>query len=317
MGRLIRNTAILAKIEVTAGTDAAPAAATDALLVQNANFDRDYKNVDYNPMRGALGGKQSLPGTRFSKASFEVALAASGTAGTAPAWGKLLLACAFAEVTAASTVEYTPVSTAMKTLTIKYVEDGVQHSMLGCMGNVELDAQEGAAPMLKFNFIGKDGGDSALATPAMTLTAWKQPLVVTADNTGCLTLGGTYATGVITGGTTYPARGLNINMNNDVQAMPMLCGNSVDITNRDVTGSTQLELTAAQEIQLVTDVNTATMTSLSLLHGTTAGSKVLVYAPNVQRLNQKRADFNGRAHMKVDLDFVPIAGNDELRIVAL
>lgn len=318
MPRIMRNTAILAKIETTIGTDAAPTGAANALLISNASFERTYNNVDRDPLRGYMGGRQSLPGTRFVKATFDVELTGSGTAGTAPAWGPLLMACAMAETTSATAVEYTPVSTGLKSLTIKYIVDGVLHTILGAMGEVEVDMQEGAIPVLKFSFTGRDGGDTEQAIPAQTLTGWKTPQVITAENSGCLTLGGTYAAGAITGGTTYPSRGLNVKLGNDVKQLALLCaGNQVDITNRNTTGSTQLELTAAQEVAFVTDVNAATMTSLSFVHGTTAGAKVMVFAPNVQRINPKHVDYEGRAHFGLDLNFVPINGNDELRIVAL
>jgi hypothetical protein len=318
MPRIMRNTAILAKIETTTGTDAAPTGADNALLVSNASFEFNYNNVDRDPLRGYMGGRQSLPGTRFVRATFDVELTGSGTVGTAPAWGPLLLACAMAETTSATAVEYTPVSTGLKTLTIKYIVDGVLHTMLGCMGDVELDMQEGAIPMLKFNFTGRDGGTTEQAIPALTLTNWKTPTVITAENSGCLTLGGTYAAGVVTGGTTFPSRGLNVKLGNDLKQIATLCaGNQVDVTNRNTTGNTQLELTAAQEVQAVNDVNATVMTSLSFTHGTTAGAKVMVFAPNTQRLSPAHVDYEGRAHMSFELNFVPVVGNDELRIVAL
>lgn len=318
MARIMRNTAILAKIETTPGTDAVPTGAANALLISNASFELVYNNAERDNLRGYMGGNESLPGTRFVKATFDVELSGSGTAGTAPAWGPLLLACAMAEVTSATAVEYTPVSTGLKTLTIKYILDGVQHTMLACMGDVELDMQEGAIPKLKFSFTGRHGGTAAQAAPALTLTNWKTPQVITAENSGCLTLGGTYANGAVTGGTTYPSRGLNVKLGNDVKQLALLCaGNQVDITNRKTTGSTQLELTAAQEVQTITDVNGVALTSLSFVHGTTAGAKVMVFAPSVQRLNPKHTDYEGRAHMGLDLNFMPVTGNDELRIVAL
>lgn len=315
MSRIMRNTAILAKIETTIGVDAVPTAVADALLISNASFELINNNVDRDVLRGYMGNSESLVGTRFVKATFDVELSASGTAGTAPAWGKLMLACAFAEVTGAALVEYTPVTLSLKTLTIKYLLDGLQHTMLGCMGTVSLDMQQGAIPKLKFSFTGIDAGHTALALPALTLTAWKAPKVITADNSGSVVLGGTYAAGVITGGTTYPSRGLSVDVGNDVKQIAMVgAGNQVDITQRSVTGSVQMELTAAQEIMMFNDINANTMSTLSITHGTTAGAKVMVYGPAVQRINPKHVDYEGRAHFGMDLRFTPLAGNDELRI---
>lgn len=317
MARLIRNTAILAKVETTPGTDAAPTGADNALLISNATFEVSYNNVDRALLRGYLGGSEQLAGTRFVTASFEVEISGSGTAGTAPAWGPLLLGCAMAETTDVAYVEYTPVSTAFKTLTLYYYKDGALRKMLGAMGTVELAMGEGERPLFRFNFTGLDGGIAAVSTPALTLTAWKAPLVITDANSGDVKLGGTYAAGAVTGGTAYPSRGLSLTLGNDVRQIALLGGQAVDITQREVTGSCQFELTAAQEVAFHTDIDANTLSSLSFEHGTAAGAKILIYAPSVQRINPKDADYEGRYHMGLDLRLLPVAGNDELRIVAL
>lgn len=315
MSRTIRRTAILAKLEATAGADAAPTGAADALLISNATFDAELNNVERKLLRGFMGNAESLVGSRFSKTTFDVEVSTSGTAGTAPAWGKLMLACAFAEVTGAALVEYTPVTLGLKTLTIKYLLDGLQHTLLGCMGTVSPDMTEGSVPKLKFTFYGVDGGHTALPLPALTLTAWKAPKVVSAENSGTVVLGGTYAAGLVTGGTSYPSRGLTFDVGNDVKRIPMLgAGNQVDITDRGVTGSVQLELTAAQEVQMFNDISANTLSTLSFTHGTVAGHRITVYGPAVQRINPKHIDHEGRAHFGMDLRFTPLLGNDELRI---
>ena len=45
MARLIRKTAILAKLEATYGQAAVPNGATDAMLISDATIDYQYKNV--------------------------------------------------------------------------------------------------------------------------------------------------------------------------------------------------------------------------------------------------------------------------------
>ena len=158
MARSTRNTAILAKIETTQGTDAVPTGAANALLISDASFDISYNNVDRSLIRGFFGGAEQLAGTRFVDMSFSVEISGSGTAGTAPAWGPLLQACGYAEaVTASTRVDYTPISTGQKSLTIYYSDDGVLHKALGCMGNVEFAMGAGERPLLKFNFAGIDG----------------------------------------------------------------------------------------------------------------------------------------------------------------
>lgn len=319
MPRKIRNTAILAKIETTYGTDAAPTGAADALLVSNPSCDYTYNNVDRDNIRSYLGASEQLAGTRYVTLAFDVELSGSGTAGTAPAWGKLLRGCAMAEVvTAASRVEYNPITAAFESLTIYYYDDGVVHKALGCMGNVEITMDEAGIPKLKFSFTGVDGGVAVQANPTQTLTAWKTPLVITNGNTGSVKLGATYSAGALTGGTDFCSRGLTLNMGNDVKFTSMLgpC-TGVDIYDRAATGSLQLDLDATAEVAAYGSVASNTLTSLGLVHGSAAGAKVLLFAPAVQRINPKHTDYEGRILIGFDLRLTPVTGNDELRIVAL
>ena len=319
MPRKIRNTAILAKIETTYGTDAVPAGATDALLVSNPSCDYTYNNVDRDNIRSYLGASEQLAGTRYVTLAFDCELSGSGAAGTAPAWGKLLRACAMAEVVTPTTrVEYNPITAAFESLTIYYFDDGVVHKALGCMGNVEVTMDEAGIPKLKFSFTGVDGGVAVQTNPTQTLTAWKTPLVITNGNTGSVKLGATYSAGALTGGTDYCSRGLTLNMGNDVKFTSMLgpC-TGVDIYDRAATGSLQLDLDATAEVAAYGSVAANTLTSLGMVHGSAAGAKVLLFAPAVQRINPKHTDYEGRILIGFDLRLTPVSGNDELRIVAL
>lgn len=320
MSRYIRNTVILAKIETTAGTDAAPVGATDAILVTEMSITPlDAKNIDRNLVRGYFGASEQLVGPASVKITFSVELAGSGTAATAPAWGKLLQAAAAGEglLSTPARVEYTPVSTALKTVTIYYYDDGVLHKAVGAMGNAMLTAKVGDRPMLKFDFVGLDAGISA-ATATAVLTAWKTPVAMTKANVVDITLGATYALGAITGGLVYPSTGLELNFGNVVNFTPLLSSETVDITDRQSTGSVELDLTAAQEVSLMATVKANTTQSLALTIGAAAGNKIIIHAPAVQMFSPKKVDLNGKRLIGYDLRFVPTpagSGNDEWRIV--
>lgn len=318
MARYARNALILAKVEPTVGIDAVPTGAANALLVANLSINPlKANNVSRDLIRPYFGGSEQLVGTATVEISFDVELATSGEAGTAPAWGPLMLASAFAETTTAGArVEYSPVTTGLKTLTIYYYDDGVLHKALGAMGDVEIKAGIGERPLLSFRFEGVDGGVSA-ASASGTYTAWKKPLVVTDTNTGDVKIGCTYAAGVLTGGTVYPGRGFNAKLGNSVQYTPLLGGDSIDITNRDVTGSIQLDLTPAQEVSLMADVKANVTQGIGFVHGVGAGAQVLVFAPNMQLINPSKQDVNGRRLIGFDTRMTPLAGNDDIRIVCL
>jgi hypothetical protein len=316
MPRFVRNSAILAKIETTEGTDATPTGAANALLVSNQSINPlNANNVDRDLMRNYFGASEQLVGTATVELSFTVELAGSGTAGTAAPWGELLRACGFAETGTVTWKGYQPDTPGnAKSVTIYFYDDGVLHKLLGARGNVKPMLGIGQRPVLEFNFIGKDGGITAVANPSTTLTGFKTPLVVTDTNTSDIKLGGTYASGVVTGGTAYPSRGLMLDVGNSLQFNPLIGGEYVDISDRDVTGSMELDLTSAQEVSFMTSLKANTLQALSLEHGAVAGAIVGVYLPAAQLINPKKAELNGRRLVGYDIRAVPVTGNDDIII---
>lgn len=322
MPRYERNTVILSKVETTAGIDAVPTGAADAVLVSDRNITPlNSNNVDRNLVRSYFGASEQLVANASVKMDMTVELAGSGTAGTAPQWGDLMIGCGFAEavLSAPNRVEYTPISTALKTLSQYYHDDGVLHKLLGSMGNFKMSAKVGDIGKLIFSFIGLDGGISAAsATP--TLSAWKTPVTIAKANVVDITLGCTYSAGALAGGTVYSSTGLELDIGNSVKYTPLLSNETIDITDRNVSGSIELDLTAANEVSFMATVKANTTQSLAFTVGTVAGNKIIIYAPAVQLINPKKVDKDGRRLIGYDLRLVPTpggSGNDELRIVCL
>lgn len=318
MARYSRNSAILAKIETVYGTDAVPTGAANAMLITNLTANPlNANNVNRDLIRGYFGGSEQLVGTANVEVSFDVELAGAGAAGTAPAWGPVLRACAFAEtITGGSRVEYNPVSTAIDSVTIYYHDDGVLHKVLGARGTVEIGMGISERPLLKFKFTGLDGGISAIANPSLTLTAWQKPAVVTDPNTGDVLLGPTYTTGTLSAGTAYPSRGLMLNVANAIAHTPLLGGETVDVTQREMAGSVMFDLTAAQEVSFMATVKANTTQSIGIQHGTVAGNIIVMHAPACQLFNPKKEDVDGRRLIGYDLRLVPTTGNNEIIICA-
>lgn len=319
MSRIVKNTLIAAAIESAYGTDAAPTGAANAILVSDMSLTPlDAQNIDRNLIRGSFGASEQLVGSASVKLSYTTELAGSGTAGTAPAWGKLLQACACAEgiLATPARVEYTPVSTGLKSSSQYYYDDGVLHKLLGAMGDFTLSAKVGERPVLKFDWTGLDGGVSA-ASDTGTFTPWKKPVAMTRANVIDITLGASYAAGALTGGTSYASTGLEMKAGNQVAFTPMLSSETVDITDRGSDGNTELDLSAAQEVAMMTSVKANTTQSLAITIGLTAGNKIIFFAPAVQFLNPKKVEKNGKRLIGFDLRFMPVNGNDEWRIVCL
>jgi hypothetical protein len=316
MPRFFRNAAILAKIETTYAVDAAPIA-VNALLVSNMSIEQlSANNVDRALIRPYFGSSEQLQGAASVSVSFDVELAGSGTAATPTAWSPLAQACGMTETIGASWVELAPntLGAATKSLTIYYHLDGVLHKLLGARGSFSCNMGVGERPTMSFKFTGLDGGVTAVANPATTLTAWKTPLVVSDPNTGDILVGCTYATGGVTGGTAYPSKGLTFDLGAEAKHLPMLGGESVSITNRMAKGKASFDLTAAQHVTFMADVKANTLRTMGLVHGTVAGNIAVIYAPAVQFTNPAYEDADGIALNSFDLVFTPVAGNDELRI---
>ncbi len=317
MARYMRNTVVLAKIETpTYGVDASPTGASNAMLVANVSIDYAYNNVNRDLIRGYFGGSEQLVGTRTVNIGFDVELSGSGDAGlTAPAWAPLLQACGFAGTDAGAYYEYVPVSTALSSITIYYYLDGVLHKALGCRGTVEFRMPIGEAPKMVYKFTGLDGGTTAVANATPTLTAFVKPVVITDANAGDVNLGCTYSAGALSGGTAYSSRGLTLNLGAAVNFVPLLGGEVVDLTDRDVTGSVSLDLTDAQAVTFKTAVDANTTSSMGFSYGTASGNLIVMHMPVVQRINPRAEDYNGRVLMTYDLRVLPSSGNDELKIV--
>jgi hypothetical protein len=321
MARYTTNMGLTAKVEATAGTDAAPAAATDGvLIVKGIDITPvDITYADRNLLQPFFGGSQSLIGTYSAKCKFDVEASGSGTAGTSAVWGTLLQGCATAQasLTTPTRVEHTPVSSGLKTLTIYVYDDGVLHKLIGAVGSAKFSAKQGETPKFSFEFIGTYSAVTAIALPAITLTAWKVPLPVNKTNVVDITLGATYSGGALTGGTVFGSNGIEIDFGNKTSWVATLSSERGELTDRDSKCSFELELTAAQEVTAMSDILSNNLTSIGFTINGTAGNKLLVFAPSLQRTSIKKAEENGVRLLGFEGKLIPSSGNDEWRFVQL
>lgn len=320
MPRYTRNTVILAKSEATYGTDIVPTGAEAMLTSKPQITPLAANNVNRDVLRGFMGGSEQLVGSSHVECSFDVELVNGGTAGTAPAYSALLKACGLAELaTALIRVDYTPISSAFSSASLYWYDDGLLHKILGARGDVDFKMTSGGIPVMSFKFKGLYLAPTAASNATPTTTGFKTPLVVNEANTADVTLGATHTVLIapaLTGGTAYPSLGLEWSLGNKVEFIPLLGGESVEITDRDASGKVQLELTAAQEATFMGTVAAATLTSVGLIHGTAAGSKSLIFLPQVQLINPTKSEQGGKRMVSFDIRIVPSSsGNDEMRLV--
>ena len=188
MALLSRKRLILAKIEAAYGTDPTPTAAANAILVRNLEITPIQADVvSRDLVRPYYGNSDQLLANTRVECTFEVELAGSGTAGTAPAYGPVLKACGMGETVVATTsVTYAPISTfasAGTSVTIYYNVDGVLHKVTGARGTVDMSCQLGQIPVLKFSMVGIYNAPTDTAQGSVTYTNQATPLIFKNGNT--------------------------------------------------------------------------------------------------------------------------------------
>lgn len=317
--RYTRRSAILAKLETTYGVIATGFTAADGiLLVDQPKFVIEADNVPRNLALPWLGNSEELPATRLAKMNIKVELTGSGAAGTPPAWGKLLRGCGFAEtIVPGNRVEYTCVSTGLEGLTFRFYRDGVRYLAKGGRGMPKLEMPAYGVPTLDFEFWAFDTQALAEDIPAIDLSSFVRPEVVTDANSADIRMGGTLAAGIISGGEVLASRGISWDMGVKLAHKKLLGGEAIGITDRSVSGQMAVELTPAQEITWRDAINANYLNSFGFQHGTVAGKTIGVFAPRVQRTNPQAIDYEGNILIQTDLRALPgNTGAPELTIIA-
>jgi hypothetical protein len=313
MSRIARKIALQAEIETTYG-GGMPDGVTWADALQILPRTRPQHRIErmneprdlYTPY---LGASDEIPGPRVQVVEFEVELAGSGTAGTAPPWGKLLRACQFAEAVFTSPhprVEYTPVTTPGESLVIRYWADGIGYVARGCRGTVRFDLSGYKIPRALFTFKGFDTSATAggPSQPANPYAAWKTPVLPMSTTAGNIRLGVTYAPAGFSGGTAYPSKGFTLDLGDEVTYDAILGGEKIVLTDRQPKGEFTLDLTAAQEVTWRNEVNTSTETTFGWQLGNTAGNIVQFFGRRLQRRNPQQTEDNGFLRIRSDFGLI-------------
>lgn len=305
MPKLIRNTAVLAKIQPVAGTDAVPTAAANAMQVSNLTVTPIEQETESRALyRPYLGNSEQMPVSNSAKMEFEVELAGSGTAGTVPAWGPLLRACFFTEVDGASDVTYTPRSTSAEMVSIYAVVDQLLHRLVDGQGNVAFMLDARKLPKMKFTFTGLWLPVTDVAAPTPDYTSFRKAIAVNKTNTPTFTLHG-YAGAV---------ESLTLDMKNQVNYRNRIGRESVDIGDRMPDGSVSMEMVSVATKDWLAAIQAGTTGSLHLVHGTTPGNIIDIAAPAVQLFRPRYGEDRGMLMLQADLALMPNAGNDEIVI---
>ena len=308
MALLTRKRLILAKTESTYGTDPTPTGAANAILVRNLEITPlQADTVTRDLIRPYLGNSDQLLAQTRVEVTFEVELAGSGTAGTAPAYGPVLKACGLSETVVATTsVTYAPVSASFSSVTLYFFNDGIRHKVTGCRGTFELNAEVGQIPVISFTMTGIYNAPTDEALPSPTYANQSAPLIFKNGNTsnfsifsysGCL-------------------QSLSFQIANEVVYRELVgCTKESLIVNRAPAGDVVIEaptITAKDFFAIATGSSTG---SITFQHGSTAGN-IVTFATAQSDIGQPSySDQDGIQMLNLPYVAVPTsAGNDELSL---
>ena len=307
MALLSRKRLILVKTEATYGTDSSPAG-TDALLVRNLDITPLSGDVvSRDLIRPYMGNYDQLISLTSVAINFEVELAGSGTAGTAPKYDAILKACGLAATIVSSTsVTYAPVSASFSSATIYFNVDGVLHKLTGCRGSMNMSCAVGAIPTLSFNLTGVYNAPTDTAQPAVTYSAQATPLIFREGNTSSFSFF-SYS-GVL--------QSVDFNLANDLVYRELVGGTKETlITDRKPAGTVMIEAPTIATKDFFTTALASSTGNLTFLHGTTAGNRVTFTASQVDVLNPTYQDQDSIMMLSVPYVAIPTtAGNNEFSL---
>lgn len=309
MALLLRKRLILIETESVYGTDPTPDGA-DAVLVRDLNITPQQSDVvNRDLIRPYLGASEQLLANTRVECTFSVELAGSGTAGTAPQYGKALQACGLSEtVSAGVSVTYAPVSGNFGSVTIHYNIDGVRHKVTGCRGTFVINANVGEIPTINFTFTGIYNAPDDSALPSVTYANQATPLVFKNGNTSAfelLSYAGCLQSVTFDVGNTLVYREL-IN-----------CTKEVLMIDRSANGTVVLEaVTMATKDYFTAALTDSALGNLTFQHGTTAGNIVDFASNRVDIGDVSYSDQDGIAMLNIPYTATPsTAGNDEFSLV--
>jgi hypothetical protein len=213
----------------------------------------------------------------------------------------------------AANVAFKPISIidgiADTSCTICYNIDGVQHKLLGCRGNVALNANLGEIPSLQFTMTGVYVTPTDTAQSGYTLAYANQavPAVFRDDNvkafrffgqSGCLQM-------------------VSFDFGNQIVYRERIgCTKRVDLIDAQANGQVMMEATTMAAFNPFTEsLAEGTYGRLNFVHGTTAGNQVGLVVPQCDLGQPSYSSDNGVEMFNLPFTAPPAVANDDFYLV--
>jgi hypothetical protein len=309
---LTRKKFLIAKIESNYGVDPSPVGGSDAVQVSSLEITPiESDNVQAAAFQGFLGNstRSTLVANKRVSVTFDVELAGSGAAGTAPAFGPLLKSCGLSEtISAGVSVTYAPVSSSFSSATIYCFYDGTQHKITGARGSVSFNMAAGQFGVMSFNFIGIYNAPDNTALSG-TFTVANQAAALEVNDTNV-------TTATFHGVTSVRMESFDLALNNELLYKETASNKEVIITNRAAGGTAVIEAPAIGTTDFFAKAIATATGSSSFVLGATAGNIVTLNAAQTDITGCSYADTNGVIALSMPYLALPTtAGNNEMSLV--
>jgi len=297
----IYNRLLLVKTETTKGTDAVPTPAANAIRCVSFNFTKTQNNVDRAVVKQSMG---NLPHLIDPDASWTVEvvvdLKGSGTAGVAPEFGPLFLACRTLEtVVAATSVAYNPSTATEKSITVYGYKEGQLFKATGAVGTFTIANDRGAPAQATFTLQAAYIAPAVAVVPAGAVFDATAPVVASSSD-------------AISDGTTIRTTAFSIDAGNDVQEHRTTGNHEFVVANRAPTLTfTKDSIGTAAEW---TALAAGTAASISSTTGATAGNILAITAANGKRTSVAHGERAERDTLDVAYNLFETATDDQYEI---
>ncbi len=306
---LAKQMGIAAAIEAIYGTDEVPTAALNAILAENVKLtplDGD-EIVEEHIRPGGLGGYLKRLINKRIQLDFDVRIRGAGAAGGVPAIDPILRAVGFAATNNPGVSEvYNLVSQGYESATVYLFRgnsaNGIRHRMLGVRGSWKFGLDTKKHLVMSFSLTGLYVDPTSLVMPGtFDFSGFTNvPIVPVNKANTTFTLGG------------YAAILEKLDIDGGITAghRPLVNYESVDITDRDVTGSMTI-----QEPDIGTKDYFSTAYGdpevMVLENGLTAGQIFRIDAARTQRGKPELGESGGVSMMTIPAGFVPADAGDD------
>lgn len=297
---------LLAKIEGTYGTDSLPVGGDAVLATAVELSPMEGQDIERNLDKPYLGNDGSIAVDLHQKIKFRVELQGSGTAGTAPAWGPMLRACAFAQtVSAGVSVTYNPITSTHESASIYLYIGNTLYVMKGARGTVAFLVNASGIPYLEFEFTSLFTLPAEGTPPTPNYSGYQDPTEVSNATTPVFTIDGD----------DYVLRNFKLDVANDVQGRFLIGDERVIIVDKAEMLEFQMVAVPLTTLNPYNLAKAKTKVEVIITHGTEAGKIATIDIPALQiQRPSGLAEAQGITEWPLRGKPIPVSGNDQFTL---